>query len=194
MNVQRRRMRGMTLAEVMMALGVMAVLLLAAVPSMRAYKRNAELGAAANTLVASINTVRGEAMKRGVDVLLVPAAGGSDWRAGWFAFADPAGKRTHDGSASALVLSSAALPPTINLTGNGIAAGAMPYVLFNASGYPKTKSGAFGAVTFTLTRTDLPASSPPGQTRRVILSSTGRVRACRPAGPTDIDCPDAGGF
>lgn len=194
MNVQRSHARGMTLAEVMMALGVMAVLLLAAVPSLRAYKRSAELTATANSLLASINTVRGEAMKRRMDVLLVPAGGGSAWRAGWFAFADPAGKRAHDGSASTLVLSSAALPPYISLTGNGIAAGATPYLLFNASGYPKTKAGAFGAVTFTLARMDGSASSPPEQTRKVIISSTGRVRACRPADSKDMDCSDSGGF
>ena len=82
MMTTKQRCRGFTLIELMVTLAIAAVLLLVAIPSMTAFKRNAELTSATNTLLASINAARGEAMKRGTNAMVVPA-NGSDWNTGW---------------------------------------------------------------------------------------------------------------
>ena len=124
-------------------------------------------------------------MKRGMYAMVVPADG-ADWNTGWIVFVDKNRTQVYDATVDQTVLSQAPLPGYFNVTGNGTATGSAPYIMFDASGYSKTKSSSFGDLTLTLTRTDLSGSALNDQTRRVVVAKTGRTRTCRPS--TDTSC------
>ncbi|MCA0244475.1 MAG: GspH/FimT family pseudopilin [Proteobacteria bacterium] len=74
-----RRARGLTLIELMIGLGIMAVLMSLAVPSFAAYLQRARLKAAAQTLELDLREARYEAARRGVPLYLNFQGGGTDW-------------------------------------------------------------------------------------------------------------------
>ena len=179
---------GFTLIELMVTVAIAAILMMVAVPNLSAYRRNAELTSASNTFMASLNTARGEAMKRGMNAMVVPTSNGADWNAGWVVFVDTNRSQTYNESTDTVVSSQVALPAGINVTGVNSATGAAPYVMFDASGYSRLKSGGFGALTLTIARTEGSTADQLEQTRRIIIASTGRVRMCKPTSATDTNC------
>ena len=187
-NFKAKSSAGFTLIELMITLAIAAILMTVAVPNLSAYRRNAELTGAANTFMASLNAARGEAMKRGMNAMVVPTSNGADWNAGWVVFVDTNRSQTYDESTDTVVSSQAALPAGINITGVNSAAGTTPYVMFDASGYSRLKSGGFGALTLTIARSEGTATEQLEQTRRIIIASTGRVRMCKPTSATDTNC------
>ena len=184
------RIKGFTLIELMITVAIAAVLLLVAIPSLNSFQRNAELTSIANKVIGSISAARGEAMKRGMNAVVVPLDNGSSWSAGWAAFVDKANNQTYDSSATGIVAIQEAIPSGITVVGNGTAGESAPYIMFDASGFSRTKSSGFGALTLKIQRTDVATDDQPGQTRIVIVSSTGRVRVCKPASATDANCKD----
>lgn len=95
-----RRMAGVTMVELMVTVGVAAVLAATAVPSMQSFVRVSQVRTAANELAVALATARSEAVKRGnpvtvcksADVTLAqPLCTGSTavpWRQGWIMFVD----------------------------------------------------------------------------------------------------------
>jgi type IV fimbrial biogenesis protein FimT len=77
MTRMRLQGRGFTLIELMVTLTIAAVLALVVAPGLTAYKRNAELTSAINTLLSAVNAARSEAMKRGMKAMVIPADGRS---------------------------------------------------------------------------------------------------------------------
>lgn len=187
-NMQRRSSSGFTLIELMITLAIAAILLMVAVPNLSAYRRNAELTSAANTFMASLNTARSEAMKRGRNAMVVPTNNGSNWNDGWVVFVDIDRSQNYNESTDTVVASQAALPAGINITGVNSAAGGTPYVMFDASGYSRLKAGGFGALSLSMARTEGTVAEQLDQTRRIIIASTGRVRICKPLSATDANC------
>lgn len=186
MKARRSVLRGFTLIELMVTISIAAVLLAVAVPSFVAYQRNSELTSVTNSLVAAIGAARGEAMKRGRDAYLVPANNGSDWSAGWVVFVDVDRSQDFDAAKDITVLSQRALVSYMAATGSGSATGTTPYIMFDASGYSKTKAGGFEGRTLSIARNDVSGTALTEQTRRVVIAATGRVRSCRPA--SDSTC------
>lgn len=182
-----RRPDGFTLIELMVTISIAAILLMVAAPSFVAMQRNSELTAAANSLVAGINAARGEAMKRGVNAVVVPTDA-ANWRNGWTVFVDTSTARNGTLDASDIVVQQQpALASYFNVTGSGTATGTTaPYMMFDPSGYAKTKAGGFGELTLSIVRNDLTGTAQDEQTRRVIVARTGRPRACKPS--TDTTC------
>lgn len=182
--------RGFTLVELMITLTIAAILAFLAVPSLTAYKRNAELTAATNTLLAAINAARGEAMKRGMNTLVVPTNNGANWNTGWVVFVDKdaARNQTYDAGVDEAILVQGAMPTYVTVSGTGIAAGSSPYIKFDASGYARSKSGAPGNLTLSLTRTDLAGAQLADQTRRIKIANTGRTHTCKPSSATNSSC------
>jgi len=183
-----RRPRGFTLIELMITFAIAAILMMVAVPSFVSFQKNAQLTSAANTLLAATNAARGEAMKRGMSAMVVPANNGSDWTTGWVVFVDKNNSRTYTDTGDNTVLTQGKVPSGISITGTGIATGGTPYIMFDASGYSKTKAGAFGALTISFVRSDLAAADGYRQTRKIKIASTGRVRMCTPESVTDDNC------
>lgn len=189
MTARLKALGGFTLIELMVTLAIASILMLIAVPSFETYRRNAELTSATNTLLATINAARGEAMKRGMSAMVVPTNNGNNWNAGWIVFVDTDRSQNFNSTLDTLVFTQAAMPNYMTIAANGTAGLATaPYILFDASGYSKTKAGGFGALALTLNRTDVTGTSLLEQTRRVVISSTGRARTCRPVSTTDSTC------
>lgn len=190
MKVPIRLQQGFTLIELMVTLAIASILMLIAVPSLTTYRRNAELTSATNTLLAAINAARGEAMKRGTNAMVVPTNNGTNWNAGWVVFALGATNTTqaYNAATDKTVHLQSAVPTYINVVGNQSAAANPPYMMFDASGYSKTKAGGFGALTLTLTRTDVSGTSALNETRRIVIASTGRARTCKPTSASDANC------
>lgn len=175
--------RGFTLIELMVTIAVAAVLMAWAAPNFVEFRRNSALTSTTNTLMAALNSARSEAMKHSAFAMVVPQDN-ANWATGWRVFVDKNLNQTFDAGTDQLVLEQMALPDFLLISGNGTAAGGSPYVLYNGSGYSRTKNGAFGALTFTIERNDVTGDRRTQQTRRLILSRTGRVRSCRPASDT----------
>jgi type IV fimbrial biogenesis protein FimT len=179
--------KGFTLIELMTTIAIAAILMAIAAPGFIAFQRSSELSAATNGLVAAIAAARGEATKRGRRAMVVPTDG-TNWQNGWVVFIDQDASQKFDGKADLTVLTQPALPSYFTVTANSTAAKALPYLMFDASGYPISKTGAFGAITMEISRNDLGGPSPLGQTRRVMINPSGRVRSCQPASANDDTC------
>lgn len=184
--------RGFTLIELMVTLTIGSLLMLVAIPSFTSFQRNAELTSAANKLMSSVNAARSEAMKQGTNAMVVPTDNGTNWNAGWIVFvykfdATRATPYVYDAVAGDKIIQTQdALAGYVNVTDTlGAAA---PYIMYDASGYAKTKAGGFLALTLNITRTDLTGAELLNQTRRIKIASTGRVRVCRPTSATDANC------
>ena len=191
MNVNQTtsRDRGFTLIELMVTVSIAAILMLVAVPSLTAFRRNAELTSVANKVITSINAARGEALKRGMSAVMVPLDNATGWNAGWAAFVDKARNQTYNPAAEGTVALQQTVPSGITIAGNGIAGGTNPYIMFDASGFSQTKTGApSGNLTLSIRRNDVSAADQAEQSRLIIVSKTGRVRVCKPASASDPNC------
>jgi type IV fimbrial biogenesis protein FimT len=187
MKKSSRFARGFTLIELLVALTIGAILMVVAAPSFITYQRNSELTSHANSLLAAINAARGEAMKRGRSAMVVPTDG-ADWSTGWVVFVDL--DRTQDyAAANDLTILTAQAPPSyLTITGRGTTSLTAPYIMYDASGYSRTKAGGFGALTFEIKRGDLSGTEQVSQIRRVKIASTGRARVCTPKTTADAEC------
>jgi type IV fimbrial biogenesis protein FimT len=80
--------RGFTLIEMMVAIAVLAILSMIAVPSFREASLSSQLRSAANNFIATANFARSEAIKRGTAVTMCVSTDGSScasggWEQGW---------------------------------------------------------------------------------------------------------------
>ena len=96
---QYKKSTGFTLPELMITLGVIAIVLSTAVPSISSMIRDNALAKQLNTVITDIHYARAEAVKRDVRVILcrsaspnatTPSCGGttSVWETGYIVFAD----------------------------------------------------------------------------------------------------------
>ncbi len=191
--VRRRGARGFTLIELMVTIAIAAILMMVAVPSVTAFQRNAELTSTTNSLLAAINAARGEALKRGMNAMVVPAVG-TNWNSGIIAFVDTDRSQSYSGS-DITILTTSALPSyfTVDAAGSNTQTvlSSAPYIMFNPSGYAVTKGGTVGvagASSLQIYRNDLTSTLQWEQTRRLMVAATGRVRTCKPVSATDTKC------
>ena len=96
---QYKKFRGFTLPELMITMGVIAIVLSTAVPSVTSMIKNNRLATQLNSVVTHIHVARAEAAKRDVRVILCrsaspnatsPSCGGNTqiWESGYIVFAD----------------------------------------------------------------------------------------------------------
>ncbi len=91
---RRRDCRGLMLAELIVVLGIIAILMLAAAPSFRSTLASSQLTTAKNALVLGLQRARTEAVARGREQVLCPSRDGrrcedaSEWSQGWLLFSD----------------------------------------------------------------------------------------------------------
>jgi type IV fimbrial biogenesis protein FimT len=77
----RGRLRGFTLVEMMVVIGIVAILAAIAAPNMGAMIKRQRIKTAAFDVFASLTYARSEAIKRNTTVTITPIA--SDWAKGW---------------------------------------------------------------------------------------------------------------
>lgn len=88
------RCRGLMLTELIVVMGILAILLIVAVPSFRSFLAGAQLVSANNSLVLGLQRARAEAVTSGRDVVLCPSSDGrscetgNDWSSGWLLYTD----------------------------------------------------------------------------------------------------------
>jgi len=88
-----RQERGFTLIELMVGVGLTALLLSMAVPALNLFVSNSRQTAALNDFVASMHIARSTAITTNTRVTVCASSGGSscqpvDWDQGWIVFAD----------------------------------------------------------------------------------------------------------
>ena len=176
---------GFTLIELMVTLAIGVILMMVAIPSLTTYKRNAELTSFTNSLVASINAARGEAMKRGRYAMVVPTDG-TNWSSGWVVFVDMDRSQNYSATSDITILKRETAPSYLAITGTNSVAESDPYIMFDASGYSQKKDGGLKNSAFSIARNDVSGSTALVETRRLLISRIGRVRTCRPS--TDSTC------
>ncbi|HYC34856.1 MAG TPA: GspH/FimT family pseudopilin [Usitatibacter sp.] len=81
MRTRRQRMAGFTIAEVMVVVGIVAILAAIAAPNMAGMIRVQRIKTAAFDVFSSLVFARSEAIKRNVTVTITPTSG--DWAKGW---------------------------------------------------------------------------------------------------------------
>ena len=178
----QRRVRGFTLIELLTTISIIVVILALAAPSFTAFQRNSELTGVANTMLASLSTARGEAMKRGRNTLVVPSADcstwGDDWTKGWVVFVDNDASQSLN-SGDDVLSCEPKVPEAVTAVAGSAPEGFKHadgkfYLMFNGSGYPRLLSGAFqSSASLDFTNGD--------ETRRIISNPAGRLRVCKPA-------------
>jgi type IV fimbrial biogenesis protein FimT len=192
MRTPRTAPSGFTLIELVITMVLIAIFLMLAVPSLISFQRNANMGATANTLLAAINAARGEAMKRGMYAMVLPSDG-TRWSNGWVVFVDMDRSQTYTPEHDITVLTGEAAQSYLTIAGtDGSALGSEPYVMYDASGFPRLKSGGFVASTLEIKRNDLADTESADQSRRIKTSVSGRTRVCTPATVTDLQCGPTG--
>ena len=125
----RRRAAGFTLLELMITLTVAAILTVIALPSFRTYVLNVRRDSLVDSLVASLNYTRNQALNLDQNTSLcagvsAPACSTSTWIQGWVVVTAPANASTvllttHTIPASSTVPELHALNETSNFTFNG---------------------------------------------------------------------------
>ena len=195
-----RRERGFTLLELMISLTVFAILVSLAVPSFRNLMLNNTLTATGNDLLASLQTARGEALKRNQQVVLclttnvtatTPACAGDAVAANaWFVFQDTNANGAYDAGEPIIELHS-----TLN-SGEGIHADSAQSVIIAPTGFPSTSFGqtknvllcdsrGLGTVTPSLARALLISTTGHG----TVVNSLTAVTAAKTAIGVSATCP-----
>jgi type IV fimbrial biogenesis protein FimT len=194
------RQRGFTLLELMISLTVFAILVSLAVPSFRNLMLNNTLTAAGNDLLASLQTARGEALKRNQQVVLcltanvtaaTPSCAGAATTANaWFVFQDTNANGAYDAGEPIIELHSA-----LN-SGEGIHADSAQSVIIAPSGFPSANFGQTQNVLFCDSRGLGTAST--SLARALLISTTGHgtvvntltaVTAAKTAIGSSATCP-----
>jgi len=165
---------GFTLVEMLMALAVLAILAMQAIPSMAAWVSKVRLSSAADQFFQSLALARNEAIKRNTRTVVCKSAAGSvcdltgSWQWGWIVFVDVNGNAQVD-DGDQILFRQAALGGNIRFDGNTNVA---KYVSYSPNGTSKMVGGAVQMGTFTICM----ASGTPTDARKLMLSKPGQVR------------------
>lgn len=165
---------GLTLVELALVLGLVAVMSALAAPSFRSMWRTVLLDTQSSLFLGHLYLARSEAIKRRARVVMCKSSDGTrcddqgGWDQGWIVFHD-ANNDAHPDPGEAIVARSQTGNTSIRVTGNLQVA---RYVSYTPTGVARLTSGAFQAGTITL----CVAESGIKDARRIILSSSGRPR------------------
>lgn len=161
----RSDMHGVTLAEFLLVVAIIAILLSAAVPGLGALHSANTLRTHINSFSQAFHTARQQALHQGTDVALCPSRDGSqcdysaDWHDGWLMFADRGASTRPQVDSDQHILLQHNATPGVRIVAN------RPAFLLRAFGRRSTN----GSFTFCDTRGRAAA-------RRLVVSYTGKPR------------------
>jgi type IV fimbrial biogenesis protein FimT len=129
---QYKKSRGFTLPEIMITMGIIAIVLSTAVPSVNSMIKNNRLATQLNSVVTHIHVARAEAAKRDVRVILCrsaspnatsPSCGGNTqiWESGYIVFADDGNysNNVYDAGTDTLLIRGQASTSGVKMRTNG---------------------------------------------------------------------------
>ncbi|WP_257386719.1 GspH/FimT family pseudopilin [Tahibacter caeni] len=170
---------GFSLIELVITLAVLSIGLAVALPMFRSVIRNTAVSGQTNDLVTALAMARSEAVRRGLQVAVVAASGGSDWSSGWRVVADD----NRDGSfagADEVIQQGPALDPQYHIFARNIAGGSDANIVFNING---AAASAF----------DINVCYPTGEaikSRRIQVRASGNVSSFKgTSGSAATTCP-----
>ena len=175
--VLRRRMRGVTLTELLAVVAILSVLLTGAATAWHKVGTSMRLSSYSNVFVSQLNLARSESIKRNGRVVMCKSADGAacassgGWEQGWLVFHDANNNGLRE-SGETLIRRGEALPAGYRILGNELVA---RYVSFSPFGGTRLASGAFQAGTITICK----RSEGPAEGRQVVINSVGRPRVQR---------------
>ena len=158
------RQRGFTLIELVIAIVIVAILVLLALPSFRETAIRNNVTSLNNNLLHALNVARAEAVRRGVRVEVASASGGASWVSGWSIKVDSAG----DGTFATTINQQQTVPAGYSVCGKSSGGGSDGAVVFTAL-------GALGA---NANQYDLNVNRPDGNAvlgQRLTIGSSGQV-------------------
>lgn len=167
-------MRGFTLVELLVAIAVLGVLLLVAVPLASSLGHSMKLTSLSNAFTAQLHQARSEAIKRNGRVAICKSfdgqrcAAGGGWEQGWIMFSDANNNGVREDTEQ-LVHRFSAFPPGFRLAGNLNVA---RYVSFGPNGGTRMTGGAFQAGTLTVCKESLEKT----EARQIVINAVGRPR------------------
>jgi type IV fimbrial biogenesis protein FimT len=149
------KQHGFTLIELIITMTIAAIVLAIGVPSFQGMMRNNRAAAHMNEFISALNLARSEAVKRGVNVGLVPNGG---WAGGWTVFVDTNANLGLDAGEELRVYDRLEGNPTIDNT--------VASIIYLPSG--AIIAGGVQQINYTLD------SSDPTTIRRICISPIGR--------------------
>lgn len=182
--------------ELMVTIGIAAILLGIGIPSMTQFLRNSRMTSAANDLLVAIHTARSQAINLRTPVMMcfsadptaaVPACNGNGTQ-GWVVFTDdrnPAVTEASDNNGTPdagepVLLRHTALADGINL--KSLPAGNKGYVAFNAAGFSRriaSVGDSIAGVVMCDPRGNVATAGSQSAARGLIVSQMGRPRVTR---------------
>lgn len=168
-----RSQRGFSLLELMVGVTVLAVLLGLAVPTFQEVIQNNRIVAQHNDFIASLNTARSEAIKRGNAVTVCASvdgaacSGATSWSSGWVTFVDVNTNGILDGA-------------EVVLYQTGSMVGGLALQSVTATDIRFTGTGMLNGAAgiFTLLKSGC-TSTTGNKARRISVAVTGRVSTTR---------------
>lgn len=167
------RVSGFTLIELMVTIAIGVLLMVVAAPNLIQFRKNAQLSDAVSNLILATGTAKSAALKTGRNTFVVSKVNALGWSSGWFVFVDNNWNNQYDAGTDDVLLSHDAISSDITVTTPGTTAFSDGVLLFNGSGFPKTKDGSLGNGTLIMA---LP--SPNGRSSSIVIDTAGRVRSC----------------
>lgn len=171
--------RGFSLIELIITVTILAIGLALATPMFRSVIRNSAVSSQTNNLVTALAMARSEAVRRGLQVAVVGAGGGSDWSGGWSVIADS----NRDGSfagADEVIQRSPGVDTQYHIFAKNIAGGSDAGIVFNING---AATAAF----------DINVCFPTGEavkSRRIQVRTSGNVSSFKnTTGSSAATCP-----
>lgn len=168
------RSRGFTLIELMVTIGIAAILAGLAAPSFRELIANNRLKSHATAFHTSLLLARSEAIKRKGRVVLCKSSDGAacmtagGWQQGWIVFADANDNASLD-AGEVVIQKVASLSGSFVLKGEG---DLVDYVSYTSTGAPKlTASDSYQTGTFSLCQLGVSG----GNARQFEIFATGRL-------------------
>ncbi len=159
---------GYTLFELLLTIGLAAVLMTLAAPSFSSLLQRAQLETASDQVYSSLWFARSQAISRQHSVVM--AAEPSGWRSGWQIFVDINGDGLQQDSEPIIQRTNA--QPAANLLTTNLGLGQAVY--YQPDGRTRRPSGSLQMGTFTLCRA--PGGLHAGLHHRVVINAAGRPR------------------